>query len=141
MRRVIALLLAASAAAPTAALAQRPPRLPASVAGIGEVTPPGCDEGAYKVPFSAASDAGEVWIVGRAAAIGVACDAIVYGGPLLFAGVWHPDSGGCIADLGGSAARICIDAVPSRGVSTDVAFRLCPDADRCFLGVARVVRA
>lgn len=141
MRRVIALLLVTSATVAPTALAQLPPRLPASIAGVGEVTPPGCDAGAYKIPFSAASDAGEVWVVGRPAAMGVACDAVVYGGPLTFVGAWRPDAGGCIGDLGGSTARICIGPVPHRGVARDVPFKLCPDAHRCFVGLAWMARS
>ena len=140
MKRMLALIAVAAFGVPSVALAQLPPRAPASIAGVGEVTPPGCDEGAYKIPFSAVSDAGDVWIVSRPVAIGVACDGVTYGTASVFAGTWRPATGGCIGDLNGSDARICIGAMPHRGVTNGVPFRLCPDAQRCFIGDAWLAR-
>lgn len=121
------------------AAAQLPPRAPGLVTGVGEVTPPGCDPGAYKMPFTASSDSGTVWIAARPAAVGVACPGVVYGSAGVFAGTWRPRDGGCLADVTGGPARLCIGAMPDRGVADGVPFRYCPDT-RCFPGTAWVAR-
>jgi len=137
---VIACLVAASLAGTGSASAQDPAPLPGTVQGVGEVTPPGCDGGAYKVPFASLTDAGDTWIVGRPAAVAVACDAIVYGTATVFLGGWNPVTGGCLEAALGGAARICIGAMPHRGVLNGVSFRYCPDRERCFLGEAWLAR-
>ena len=140
-RTIVRVALLAVAITTTPAAAQLPPRLPVSVDGVGEMTPAGCEAGAYKVPFAAASDAGDVWVVGRPVAIAAACEAIVYGTAAIFVGSWDPATGGCLADSTGSGARICIGAMPNRGVLNGVPFRYCPDAQRCFDGDAWLARA
>lgn len=140
-RIVIACLSAAITLGTASASAQPPAPLPGSVQGVGEVTPPGCDAGAYKVPFSALTDAGDVWIVGRPAAVAVACDAVVYGTGTVFVGTWNPQIGGCLDEALGSSASLCIGAMPHRGVLNGVPFRYCPDRQRCFQGEAWLARA
>lgn len=124
----------------TGADAAVPPPTARTITGVGEVTPPGCDEGAYKVPFTATTTGGETWVTIRPIAVAVACPALVYGTTTTFAGSWDPRSGGCIPASSGNGGRICIGAMPHRGVTNGIAFRLCPDPVRCFSGDAWIGR-
>lgn len=141
MRARILVAAAVFSVAVAPAAAQEPPERTGSMLhGLGEVTPPGCDARAYKVPFTAVTDGAGLWIVARPAAIGVACDSITYGTGQAFAGPWSPESGGCIPAVGGTGARICIGAMPDRGLVNGIPFRYCPALDRCFLGDAWLAR-
>lgn len=111
-----------------------------SLSGLGEVTPPGCDDGAYKVAFASVSDPRGSFIVARPAAIGVSCPAVTYGTTTMFRGSWDARTGGCVDDVNGTGGRLCVGAMPDRGIANGVPFRLCPDRDRCFVGSAWIVR-
>lgn len=139
MKRAILLVCVLAAAAPGTASASRPQRWPSAISGVAEVSVPGCDHGAYKIPFAGARDTGDTWIVARPLAVGVACDAVTYGTPATFIGGWDARIGGCVA--GNAGAELCIGPMPDRGVANGVTFRYCPEARRCFVGEAWVVRA
>jgi hypothetical protein len=116
------------------------PGQPGQIFGLGEVAAPGCASDAYKVPFVAATDGDGVWTVSRPAALGWDCDAITYGTAAVFVGSWDAEVGGCVPDRSRPGASICIGAMPHRGALNGVAFRLCPDALRCFVGEAWLTR-
>lgn len=112
------------------------PPTPITMLGLAEVTPPGCNRGAYKVPFVAGTDGGGEWFVARPAALGVACEGIVYGGPTLLQGAYQPSDGGCIASSG---AKLCLGPMPHRGLTNGIPATWCPDT-KCFHGEAWLSR-
>jgi hypothetical protein len=136
MRVALAILMAAS----FPAAATLPPPSPGQLSGVGEVSWPGCGQHGYKIPFAAFSEGKSMWLSARVGAIGIECEAAVYGAPSSFAGQWTPRNGGCLHAVTGTS-RLCIGPMPDRGVSNETSFSYCLDATQCFAGKAWVARA
>lgn len=109
---------------------------PVTLAGVAEVTAPGCTTRAYKVPFVAVSDGGGVWTLQRPAAAGVFCAAVVYGGPASLVGAWDPSAGGCLSS---GVHRFCLGPMPDRGLTNGIVASWCPGPE-CWHGEAWVAR-
>lgn len=115
---------------------------PSTLSGLGEVTPPRCDQGAYKIPIVAASDGGPVWIAVRPASIGIWCSGIHYSLSSVFAGTWDPAKGGCIPGQMPADRWLCIGPVaqtsPVVATSLSLCFSLQPRD--CWDGTATFIR-
>lgn len=116
-------------------------RIPSAIAGLGEITPPGCSAGALKMPVSLVTDGGPVWIVVRPASVAAQCDDPVIGLLNVFTGTWAPDRGGCILSLSNPGTSVCVSSVPYSLGGATVGMSLCFPGPDCWPGTARLIRS
>lgn len=114
--------------------------LTGAIAGIGAVTPPGCAAGAMKMPVSAVSDGGPVWLVVRPASVAADCPNPVFGVTNVFVGSWNPNRGGCVASITNPGTTLCMNRIPYALGAASVGMSLCFPGPACWSGRADLVR-
>lgn len=115
----------------------------ATMAGFGEMTPPGCEPGALKMPLEGQSDGGPVWLTVRPFSVGVECPAIVLGTMHVFVGNWKPERGGCLSSIMSPGVSLCVGPVRTVLTPTVTSLSLCfqPSPPACWSGTATLVRS
>lgn len=112
---------------------------PLSVSGIASIDRPGCASGAYKVSFQMVGEADRDLIGVRPLSLGIECQGVSYGLTTWYEGRFDPRVGGCLVASNGS--RVCLGAIPYRGVHDPVRFDLCFAEVSCWPGRAALVRS
>lgn len=112
-----------------------------AIAGVAEVTPPGCAPGAMRMGITALSDGGPVWLSVRPAAVAVDCGDPVVGATNVFLGDWSPSRGGCIPSVTYPGSSVCMSRVPIVLGNSTVGVAICFPGPSCWSGSATVMRA
>jgi hypothetical protein len=112
------------------------------IVGYGELTPPGCDFGALKMPVTAVNDGGPVWLTIRPASLALDCLGATAGAPIVFFDTWNPDIGGCISSVTNPGTWLCIGSVPHRLTSSSTTMSMCFPTNpvQCWSGLAQLMR-
>src|ERR1041384_5363837 len=111
-----------------------------ALAGLGGVTPPGCQANTHTMPITGNNDGGPLWITVRPAALGLGCSSIVYGTPIVFVGEWDPTAGGCLTSYNVDDFSLCIGPVPHAMTPTTTTLSLCTPGQDCWPGSATLTR-
>lgn len=111
-----------------------------AIAGVAEVTPPGCAPGAMRMAITALSDGGPVWLSARPVTVAADCADPVVGVTNVFLGDWSPNRGGCIPSVTYPGSSVCMGRVPPTLGNSTVGVALCFPGPACWVGSATVVR-